>query len=144
MTVVKENGYSLVLKDRRFHIQPRGGLEKLADIVHALKDEMLSALALMDRVTKWADNDSKKWAVLLKLVKNGYEPIPQEITPRDTLVMWAGNRMSYSRGLEHATTEEGMADISFYGRAVHKLEEKVPEALVQETKVAAKLRKKVK
>ena len=110
MAVVKENGYSLIFKDGDFYIDPPDGLEKIAQVVHSLKGEMLSALALMNSVIKWADNDSKKWAVLLKLVKNGYEPVPAA-TPRDTLVMWAGNRMSYSRGLEHATTEEGMADI---------------------------------
>ena len=69
MTVVKDNGYSLILKDGDFHIDPPDGLEKIAQVVQSLKDEMLLVLALMDSVIEWADNDSKKWGMLRKLAK---------------------------------------------------------------------------
>jgi hypothetical protein len=136
MTVVKENGYSFILKDHDFHIDPPDGLEKIAEVVHSLKDEMLSALELTGRVTNWANNDSKKWGMLLKLVKND-----RELTnlPWATLVDWTSNRMSYSRGLQYANTP----DISFFSRVVERIERRVPEALVREKKIAWKLRKKV-
>ncbi len=53
------------------------------------------------------------------------------------------DRMSYSRWLQYANIEEGKADISFYSMVVHWIEGKVPEALVQEKKIATRLRKKV-
>ena len=138
MTVVKDNGYSLILKGGDFHIDPPDGLEKIAQVVHSLKGEMLSALALMDSVIKWADNDSKKWSVLLKLVQLHWQPTLAD-TPGGTLVDWTGNRMSYSRGLQNASTP----DISFYSRVVEDIEGKVPEALVREKEVASRLRRKV-
>jgi hypothetical protein len=138
MTVVKENGYSLILKDRDFHIDPPDGFDKLKQVLPSLKNEMLSALALMDSIITWADNDSKKWQSLLKLVKDDWEPTFAD-TPRGALIDWTGNRVSYSRGLQHAHT----ADISFYSRVVDRIERRVPEALVQEKKTAARLRKKI-
>ena len=138
MAVVKENGYSLIFKDGDFYIDPPDGLEKIGQVVHSLKGEMLSALALMNSVIKWADNDSKKWRMLRKLAKVEWEPTLAD-TPGSTLADWTANRMSYSRGLQHAKT----SDISFFGRVVENIERKVPEALVQEKKVATRLRRKV-
>ena len=103
---------------------------------------MLSALALMDSVIKWADNDSKRWGVLLKLVQLHWQPTFAD-TPGGTLVDWTGNRMSYSRGLQYANTSVGRADISFYSRVAAHIEGKVPEALVREKEVATRLRRKV-
>ena len=141
MTVVKENGYSFILKDHDFHIHPPDGLEKIAEVVHSLKDEMLSALKLMDRVITWANNDRKKWGVLLKIVKKDWELTGhyREDTPWATLVDWTSNRMAYSRGLQNANTP----DISWFSREVHMIEARVPEALVREKKIALRLRKKV-
>ena len=138
MAVVKENGYSLIFRDGDFHIDPPDGLEKIGQEVHSLKGEMLSALALMNSVIKWAGNDSKKWSVFLKLVQLHWQPTLAD-TPGGTLVDWTGNRMSYSRGLQNASTP----DISFYSRVVEDIEGKVPEALVREKEVASRLRRKV-
>ena len=138
MAVLKENGYSLILKDRDFHIDPPDGLDKIALVLPLLKDEMLSALALMDSVIKWADNDSKKWQSLLKLVKNDWEATFAD-TPWGTLIDWTSNRESYSKGLQRANTP----DISFYSRVVERLERIVPEALAREKRVASRLRKRV-
>ena len=138
MALVKENGYSLIFKDGDFRIDPPDGLEKIAQAVHSLKGEMLSALALMNSVIKWAGNDSKKWSVLLKLVQLHWQPTFAD-TPGGTLVDWTGNRMSYSRGLQYGKA----ADISFYSRVVERIEGKVPEALVREKEVASRLRRKV-
>ena len=112
--------------------------DKIAKVLHSLKGEMLSALALMDSVIKWANNDSKRWGVLLKLVQQEWEPTFAD-TPGGTLVDWTGNRMSYSRGLQYAKT----ADISFYSRVVEWIEGKVPEALAREKKVASRLGKRI-
>ena len=141
MTVVKERGYSFILKDHDFHIDPPDGLEKIAEVLPSLKDEMLSALELMDRVTTWANNDSKKWGVLLKLVLNDWELTGhyREDTPWGTLVDWASNRMRYSRGLQYANTP----DISFFSRVVDMIEASVPEALVREKKIASRLCKRI-
>ena len=138
MTVVKENGYSLILKDRDFHIEPPDGKDKIAQVLSSLKNEMLSALALMDSIITWADNDSKKWQSLLKIVRDDWEPTFAD-TPWGALIDWTGNRVSYSRGLQHAHT----ADISFYSRVVDRIERRVPEALVQEKKVASRLGKRI-
>jgi hypothetical protein len=139
MSVVKEKGYSLILKDRDFHIEPPDGLNKIGQVLPSLKNEMLSALALMDSIIKWADNDRKKWGSLHKIVKEYWEPALYAATPSGTLFDWTGNRMAYSSGLQHANTP----DISFFSRVVEHLEERVPEALVQEKKVASRLRKKI-
>jgi len=139
MTVVKENGYSLILKDRDFHIDPPDGLDKIAQVLPSLKNEMLLALALMDGVIQWANNDSKRWGLLHKIVEREWEPSLYAVTPMGTLFDWTGNRIPYSRGLQHANTP----DISFFSRVIERLEERVPEALVQEKKIAARLRKKI-
>ena len=76
--------------------------------------------------------------MLRKLAKDHWEPTFAD-TPRGTLVDWTCNRMSYSRGLQYASTP----DISFYSRVVEQIEEKVPEALVREKKVASRLERKV-
>ena len=80
--------------------------------------------------------------VWLKLVQVGWEPTFAD-TPGGTLVDWTANRTSYSRGLQHANTSVGIADISFYSRVVAHIEEKVPEALVREKKVATRLWKRI-
>ena len=140
MTVVKENGYSLILKDRGFYIDPPDGLEKIADALNSLKDEMLLAKALMDRAITWADNDIKQWGSIEKLMKKDWDVLVHTpTTPRGALVDWAANRTAYSRGLQHARTP----DISFYSRVVARIEEKIPEALAQEKKIAAKLDKRI-
>ena len=48
MTVLKEKGYSLILKDRDFHIDPPDGLDKIAQVVHSLKGEMCWESAILD------------------------------------------------------------------------------------------------
>jgi hypothetical protein len=139
MTVVKENGYSLILKDRDFHIDPPDGLDKIKQVLPSLKNEMLSALALMDSVIQWANDDSKRWSVLHKIVEREWKPSLYAVTPMGTLFDWTGNRVSYSRGLKHANAP----DISFFSRVVAHSERRVPEALAQEKKVASRLRKKI-
>ena len=139
MTLVKKSGYSVILGlDRRFYVDPPEGLDEIAEVLPMLKDEMLSALALMDRIIAWADNDRKKWGKLLALVKQDWKATLED-TPWGTLIDWTGNRMSYSRGLHFAHPE----DISFYSRVVESIERKVPEALVQEKTVATRLAKRV-
>jgi hypothetical protein len=76
--------------------------------------------------------------VVLKLVKADWNPALTDI-PGITLVDWTSNRMRYSRGLQHAHT----ADISFFSRAVDRIERRVPEALAQKKTVASRLRRKV-
>ena len=91
MSVVKEKGYSLILKDRDFHIDPPDGLDKIAQVLPSLKNEMLLALALMDGVIQWANNDSKRWGLLHKIVEREWEPSLYAVTPMGTLFDWTGN-----------------------------------------------------
>jgi hypothetical protein len=136
---IKERGYSLRVINRKFYVEPHEVLGSVVlEAISHLREPLIDSLTLMDEVKRWAGDDSKKWAVLLKLVEKEWDPTFAD-TLGGTLVDWTGNRMSYSRGLQHAKT----SDISFFGRVVENIERKVPEALVQEKKVATRLRRKV-
>ena len=123
----------------------------------------MASRALMDEVNGWAGDDPRRWNVLLGLVQFplyrvedmvvGYQLRremssqemlqPNSYTPRETLIDWTWNRLSYSRGLQRADTPEGKLDIAVYKVMVDLVERSVPVALVQESKTAARLRKKI-
>ena len=98
-----------------------------------------TAAHLMDEVNSWAGDDQGKWGMLLDIAKNNYAATWEQ-TPGGVLLMWAGNRYSYSMGIHNNHS----ADISFYGRTVTGLERLVPEALAADRKMASLFMKRVR
>jgi len=98
-----------------------------------------TAMHLMDEVNDWARDDQKKWEALLDIANRHYIAVPER-TPGEILLMWVGNRYSYSRGVHN----NHAADISFYGRAVAGLEQLVPQALADDHTMANAFMKKVR
>ena len=93
----------------------------------------------MDEINDWASDDHKKWGVLLDIARKNYEAT-WELTPGGVLLTWVGNRYNYARGIRN----NNEADKSFFGRVVHGLEERVPEALAADKKMADMFRQKVR
>jgi len=94
---------------------------------------------IMADVITWADDSQDKWAVLLDAVRSRYTPTPPmsltNLTPREILLRWVGNRYNYYRGL----AEGNSADVSFWGRAVARVENYVPAALSTDSRMAQAL-----
>jgi hypothetical protein len=98
-----------------------------------------TAVHLMDEVNGWAQDDQGKWGALLDIARRKYIAVPER-TPGGILLMWAGNRHSYSMGLGNGSS----ADISFYRRAVAGLERLVPQALADDHTMADLFMEKVR
>ena len=62
MRMVKDLGYSVVLRDQRFCIEPIPTYDdEVLHLVGALKEELIKAQALMKNITDWCGSDRKKW-----------------------------------------------------------------------------------
>lgn len=160
LALVKDRGYSLRVIDREFHVVPQEGLDSaVLEAINQLKEHLIDSLYLMDEINDWARDDHKKWGVLLAgitrvdldIAPKNYEvtweitplhvdQVTWELTPGGLLLAWVGNRYNYARGIQN----NNEADISFFGRVVHGLEERVPEALAADKKMADMFRKKVR
>ena len=139
MTMVKDLGYSVVLRDKVFCIEPiPTASDEVLHLVWALKDELLKAQVLMKNMTGWCGSDRKRWGRLRDLVRANYED-PYGRAPRSTLLTRFGNKASYWNGVARSSK----ADISFFGRVSDKVGELVPESLVRDGEIAGLLSKKV-
>ena len=140
IALVKDRGFSLRLIDREFHVIPHDGADSaVLGAINQLKGHLIDSLYLMDEINNWAGNDHKKWSALLDIARKHYEAV-WELTPGGVLLTWVGNRYSYARGLRY----DKAADISFFGRVVQGLEQRVPEALAADNKMADMFRRKVR
>ena len=139
MTMVKDLGYSVVLRHKVFCIEPiPTASDEVLHLVGELKDELIKAQVLMKNITDWCGSDRKRWGRLRDLVRANHED-PYGRTPRGTLLTWFGNKASYWSGVYRASK----ADISFFGRVCDKVGELVPESLVRDGEIASLLSKKV-
>ena len=100
--------------------------------------------SLMSEVIAWAGDSTNKWGALLETVRSRCAlPLPfslHELTPREVLMNWTGNRYSYHRGVK----DNNSADISFYKRVVAGLEKSVPRALSLDPSMAETLELKIR
>ena len=100
--------------------------------------------SLMSEVIAWAGDSLPSWGALLETVRNRCSPpLPfslHELTPREVLLSWAGNRYNYHRGVK----DNNSADISFYKRVVDGLEKSVPRALSLDPSMAETLELKIR
>ena len=140
MTMVKDLGYSIIIRDKRFQIEPvpTDDDKEVMHLVEQLRDDVIKAHTVMKGITDWCGSDRKKWGMLRNLVRDHFED-PYGRTPRATLLTWFGNKASYWNGVYRASK----ADISFFGRVSDKVGELVPESLVRDGEIASLLSKNV-
>ena len=139
MAMMKDLGYSVVLRDQRFCIEPIPNTgDEVLHLVGELKDKLIKAQVLMKNITHWCGSDRKKWGRLRDLVRDNYE-YPYGRTPRGILLTWFGNKASYWNGVYRSSE----ADVSFFGRMSDKVGELVPESLVRDGEIAGLLSKKI-
>lgn len=105
---------------------------------------------LLSRVTEWAGDDPKHWQRLHGGLLRIYTPEWEYIDARDILVAWAAAYLALNRAKRELIRLEGLhdhltrheidtkrarkADVTFWGRLVHRLGPQAPVALAQDTK----------
>lgn len=115
--------------------QPDKG-DPIISLVRELKDHLINARASMRAIDNWGGDDIRQWHSLLTIVKENYEPT-YTITPRRTFLEWVGHKVSY------LYKDNIWADYSFWGRAIVKSEELVPQAFARDEEMADMFRKRV-
>jgi len=74
MTMVKDLGYSVVLRHKVFCIEPIPPPDdEVLPLVGELKDDLIKAQVLMKNITGWCGSDRKRWVRLRDLVRANYE-----------------------------------------------------------------------
>lgn len=112
---------------------------------------------VVSQIISWAGDDPKRWKCLHNALLKIYAPTWEHIDARDILVSWVGAYLGLTtfqqqlkrlakipQPLTHAeqvSKRAREADISFYGRLIARMENKVLQALSEDTEATRVIEK---
>jgi len=131
---LKADGFSLLYRDRKLVIEPSDNHPE--ELIAEVMPEYLKAVKLMRTIIKFGKDTTTQWNQIYKFLMSNYVADPFQIKPIDDIVRWASNRHSY------CYKDNLEADYTYHGRVYKKLQEKIPELLLQDQGIYEKLEKR--
>ena len=131
---IKDDGFSLLYRDRKLVIEPSDNHPE--ELITEVMPQYLKAVKLMRTIIKFGKDTTTQWNIIYRFLMNNYVADPLQIKPIDHIVRWASNRHSY------CYKDNLEADYTYHGGVYKRLQEKIPELLLQDQDIYEKLQKR--